>query len=335
MRVAPARIVQPSDRHGAPPGNWLCPTPGPRGDPGEREERRGEEGDLSYLDARGEAEEGQRDVVIGQPYLREPPGEAEPVHQAEDERQTRAPARRGRLRRAPHVERDQHQAERDARLRRRARDVDQAERGGAEREAVRHGERRLRPEHRAHLLQEQHQREEEEQVIVSREDVHDPELHVGAGERRSGLGLGQPQRGLVRREDPGHAGAVVQGDDEDRLADDGPEARHGDLLAGDRSRTLHAEGAVIVVARACGTDVQGSPKRTVTLSPGVWARTWTTAFPGETSVTSTETDRVPCARALGARSESETKRRSAAMEIAILISPLPRRRSERRSAASD
>ena len=112
----------------------------------------------------GQADRGQR------------AGEAEPVQQAERERDHPRPLRRQAWPAAPRVQDlrgEQQDAERDRGFDGRPGHVNNAERGERERDRVRDREGRDRPHEHARAAHDQHQREDEQQMVVAEQDVLD------------------------------------------------------------------------------------------------------------------------------------------------------------------
>ena len=149
-----------------------------------RTEHGSDEGELAQFDADVEEEQRERNRVLRQADFAQRACKAEPVQQAEcecDHPRRAFGQSRFALASANDFRRDKHDAQRNTRLDRWSGHIHEAQRGGGERDAVRHRERRDRTDQSLPAFHQQHEREDEQQVIDAQHNVLDAEDEIGRG----------------------------------------------------------------------------------------------------------------------------------------------------------
>ena len=205
---------------------------------------------LPQLDAHVEEEQSERDLRLRQAHRGEAAREAEAVQQPEREGHHPRVAD-GEARLAPPGPHDlgaeEQDRESDRGVERRQRRARVAERRDRQRDAVGQGEGRDRLHQRPAVGDDQHQAEDEEQVVDAEQDVLHAELHVAEGPLGGGGDAAERHRGRRGAQQVALQAAVGVVQAHEDVGDRGLEPRDRDRLPGQAARAgegaAHDEGA--------------------------------------------------------------------------------------------
>ena len=150
--------------------------------------------ELPRLDPEIERQQRGGHLALRQTDFLERAGKPEAVDKAEGEGDAPRIAQRDALAVPQQFGSEKHDRQRDQCLDRRLRQAHQPERDPGKRQRVRHGERGHRLGHRPPAPHQQHQRDDEQQVVPSGEDVGDAQLAVSAPDLPAGGFGGEDHR---------------------------------------------------------------------------------------------------------------------------------------------
>ncbi len=197
---------------------------------------------MAGLDAQAEEQQRGRNMSGRQSGFAQSAGKTEAVHQPEGERHEPRCARGDAFETAVHannLRRDKDNAQRDDGLDGRLRHMDQAERRGRERQAVRDREGGDGLHQPPAAARDDEQREDEQQMVDARQDVLDAEHSISAGDlQRTRRGF-HDERRSGRREPRDLRGAVETFQTHEHVGRRRAETGDVNRAAGQSARALH------------------------------------------------------------------------------------------------